>query len=161
MTCDRTAQVHAFHDGQLGPAARESFEAHLADCAACAQLLGEVRAVSRLIASTSLPEVPGDTSITRYYAAWDASRQRGLLRISSWLTAAAAAVLVGSLVLLQPADTQPGPTGPTAVAVADAGAWEPVALMPPPERRGERPDAFIELAQWMAEDLSDGQFQNR
>jgi anti-sigma factor RsiW len=157
VTCDRQAQVHAYHDRQLGPSARESFEAHLAECADCAQLLGEVRAVSRLIASASLPEV-SNASISRYYAAWNASQQRGLLRISSWLTAAAAALLIGSL-LLRPARTS-GPAAPAvAVAVADAGEWEAVALMPPPERRGERPDEFIELAQWMAEDLSDGQLQ--
>jgi anti-sigma factor RsiW len=157
VTCDRQAQVHAYHDRQLGPAAREAFEVHLAECAACAQLLGEVRAVSHLIASASLPEV-SNASISRYYAAWNASKQRGLLRISSWLTAAAAALLIGSL-LLRP-DKTSGPAAPAvAVAVADAGEWEAVALMPPPERRGERPDEFIELAQWMAEDLSDGQLQ--
>lgn len=157
MTCDREAQVHAYHDRQLGPAAREAFEAHVAECGACAQLLNEVRAVSRLVASTPLPDVPAD-SVTRYYGAWDASRQRALLRISSWLTAAAAAVLVGSLVWLPAKDDRPAAP---AVAVADAGEWEAVALMPPPERRGERPDEFVELAQWIADDLSDGGFQQQ
>jgi anti-sigma factor RsiW len=157
MTCDREAQVHAYHDRQLGPAAREAFEAHLAECAPCGELLADLRAVSRLVASTPLPEV-SHVPVDRYYAAWGASRQRGLLRISTWLTGAAAAVLVGSLVLLPPKD--PRPNGPQ-VAVADAGAWEAVALMPPPERRGDRPDQYVELAQWIADDLSDAGLQQR
>lgn len=159
MTCDREPQVHAYHDRQLGPAAREAFELHLTECAACGALLADLRAVSRMIASAPLPDVPaGGVDVRRYYAAWDASRQRGLLRISSWLTGAAAAVLVGSLLLLPP--KQPGETGPL-VAVADAGEWETVAIMPPPERRGDRPDQYVELAQWIADDLSDSVLPQR
>jgi hypothetical protein len=94
------------------------------------------------------------SSVQHYYAAWNVSRQRGLLRISSWLTAAAAAVLVGSLVLW------PKTRVNAPAAQADAGgAWEAVAVMPPPERGSDRPDKFIELAQWMAEDLSDSGIQ--
>src|SRR5688572_1509693 len=147
MTCDRTEQVHAYHDGQLGSAARAEFEQHLAGCAGCAQLLGELRSISRLIATAPLPDVPFANE--RYYEAWHVSRQRGLLRISSWLTAAAAAVLVGSLVLWPTSPRTPGP-----VVAQDTGEWEAVAIMPPPERVTDRPDQFIEIAQWMAEDLS-------
>ena len=148
MTCDRTAQVHAYHDGQLGPAGRADFEDHLAGCDACAQLLGELRGVSRLVSTAPLPRVSGARA-QRYYSAWDVSRQRGVLRISSWLTGAAAAVLVGSLVLW------PKPDVNTATAVNESSvAWETVAVMPPPERGADRPDEFIELAEWIAEDLS-------
>ena len=147
MTCDRTEQVHAYHDGQLGPAARGEFERHVAGCADCAQLLGDLRSISRLIATAPLPDVR--VANDRYYKAWHVSRQRGMLRISSWLTVAAAAVLVGSLVLWP---TSPDRRG-HAVA-QEAGEWEAVAIMPPPERGTDRPDEFIELAQWMAEDLS-------
>ena len=150
MTCDRTAQVHAYHDGQLGPAARGEFESHLAACAACAQLLDELRSISRLISAAPLPDVPL-TSNEHYYEAWHVSRQRGLLRISSWLTGAAAAVLIGSL-LLWPKSGQT--SDPVVAAAPGTGEWEAVAIMPPPERGTDRPDQFIELAQWMAEDLS-------
>jgi anti-sigma factor RsiW len=148
MTCDRTEQVHAYHDGQLAPAARAEFESHVAGCAACAQQLRELRSISRMISTAAVPDISFATS-EHYYDAWHLSRQRGLLRISSWLTAAAAAVLVGSLVLWpKPADTR------GTVVAQDTGAWEAAALMPPPERVTDRPDQFIELAQWMAEDLS-------
>src|SRR5687768_16232472 len=69
MTCDRAPQVHAFHDGQLGPVERAAFEAHLAECAACAELLGELRAVSRHISTARLPEMPA-SSLQHYYQAW-------------------------------------------------------------------------------------------
>jgi anti-sigma factor RsiW len=148
MTCDRTEQVHAYHDGQLGPAARAHLETHLAGCGDCRQLLADLRSVTQLISTAPLPDVSFAT-VEHYYEAWHLSRQRGLLRISSWLTTAAAAVLVGSLVLWpKPADTR------GTVVVQDTGEWEAAALMPPPERASDRPDQFIELAQWMAEDLS-------
>ena len=150
MTCDRTEQVHAYHDRQLGPAARGEFESHLAGCADCAQLLADLRSISQRIANAPLPDVSFANS-EHYYDAWHVSRQRGLLRISSWLTAAAAAVLIGSL-LLWP--QRGGTRDPVVVAAHGTGEWEAVALMPPPERGTDRPDQFIELAQWMAEDLS-------
>jgi anti-sigma factor RsiW len=152
MSCDREAQVHAYHDRQLGPAAREAFEAHLASCPDCAGLLAELRAVSRLILAAPMPATD-DLAAQRYYAAWDVSRQqRGLLRISSWLTGAAAAVLIGSL-LLWPQDAGTTDLVAHPPALQQAGAWEPVALMPPGDR-GDRPNELIELAQWTADDLS-------
>jgi anti-sigma factor RsiW len=149
MTCDRIEQVHVYHDGQLGLAERLAVESHLATCGECALLLGELQAISQMVAEAPLPDV-SDLSSDRYYAAWDVSEQRGLLRISSWLTAAAAAVLVGSLLLWPHEKAKPE------IAVAPmASAWEAVAVMPPPERVGvDRPDELVELAQWMAEDLS-------
>ena len=147
MTCDRTAQVHAYHDGRLGPAARAEFESHLADCADCRQLLADLRSISQRISNAPLPDVSFATR-EHYYEAWHVSRQRGLLRVASWLTTAAAAVLIGSLVLWP----KPAETRGTAI-VQSTGEWEAVALMPPPERGTDRPDQFVELAQWMAEDL--------
>jgi anti-sigma factor RsiW len=152
MTCDRETQVHAYHDRQLGPVGRQDLEDHLAECAACAQLLAELRAVSRLVSTATLPDVSA-ASADHYYAAWNVVRQQhGLLRISSWLTAAAAAVLVGSLVLWPSASNNVNTN--TAVNEPSGSTWEAVAVMPPPERGGDRPDQFIELAQWMADDLS-------
>ena len=148
MGCDRLKEVHEYNDGRMSPARRSEFEAHLADCPDCARLLHDLRSLSRLIAGARLPDMPS-ASLSHYYKAWDvAARQRGLLRISSWLTGAAAAVLLASLVILPQRQT-PAPD------VAGNNAWELKALMPPsPERAAERPDELIELAQWMADDLS-------
>src|SRR4051812_5369709 len=132
MSCDREAEVHAFHDRQLGPAAREAFEEHLANCPDCAGLLAELRAVSRLILAAPMPATD-DLAVNRYYAAWDVSRQqRGVLRMSSWLTGAAAAVLIGSLLLWPQGTSQPNVA--ISPGLQQAGAWEPVALMPPSDR---------------------------
>jgi hypothetical protein len=58
-------------------------------------------------------------------------------------------VLIGSLVL------GPKPAEPRGTTIAQStGEWEAAALMPPPLRGTDRPDQFVELAQWMAEDLS-------
>ncbi len=149
MSCDRIEQIHAYHDGQLELTARAEVDAHVAACGECARLLDELQALSRLLANAPLPAMPEGAG-QRYYAAWDVSRQRGLLRISSWMTAAAAAVLVGSL-LLWPHQK----SAPVVAAAPTPTPWEAVAVMPPPERISvERPDELVEIAQWMANDLS-------
>src|SRR5689334_6851742 len=100
MSCDRAAQVHAYHDRQLGPAAREALELHLESCSECAALLGELRAISRMIADAPLPIVAAQQQMNEpLYDAWYVAQQRGVLRMSSWLTGAAAAVLLGALLL--------------------------------------------------------------
>jgi hypothetical protein len=110
-------------------------------------LLHDLRSITRLIRAAHVPDVPPE-SIARYYEAWDASRERGLLRISSWLTGAAAALLIGSLILW-PRQQAPAPE------MAGSSVWEMKAIMPPPpELTLDRPDELIELAQWMADDLS-------
>ena len=154
MSCDRAAQVHAYHDRQLGPAAREAFELHLESCSECAALLGELRAISRRIAAAPLPPVNAQLN-DRLYAAWQLARQqRGVLRMSSWLTGAAAAVLVGALLLTPKGNTSIDNTGVATNAQQQQATWEATALMPPPERAGDRPDEYVELAQWIASDLS-------
>jgi anti-sigma factor RsiW len=166
MSCDRAAQVHAYHDRQLGPAAREAFELHLAECPACAALLAELRTISRLLGEAPLPTSAGAQQQIneRLYAAWHLAQQRGVLRISSWLTGAAAAVLIGALLLTPKGTTSNDNTGVIAQGPPmlqqqqqqqqQANIWETTALMPPPERAGERPDEYVELAQWIATDLS-------
>jgi anti-sigma factor RsiW len=158
MSCDRAAQVHAYHDRQLGPATCEAFELHLAQCAECAALLGELRAISRAIVAAPLPAVASNIN-ERLYDAWYVAQQRGVLRMSSWLTGAAAAVLVGALLLTpkgNPSNDNPGVAVATnAQQQLQQATWEAVALMPPPERLSDRPDEYVELAQWIATDLSD------
>jgi anti-sigma factor RsiW len=150
MACDREKEVHDYHDGRLSPAAREAFESHMSTCVDCAGLLVDLRSLSRLISAAPMPEPEMSASTAQhYYNAWHiASGQRGLLRISSGLTAAAAALLLGSLLFW------PRQSPPAAELASDT--WEMKAVMPPsPERTVERPDDLIELAQWMADDLSD------
>src|SRR6187551_798420 len=111
MSCDRAAQVQAYHDRQLGPAAREAFELHVENCSECAALLGELRAISQAIADAPLPIVAGAQLNQRLYDAWYVAQQRGVLRMSSWLTGAAAAVLIGALLLTPKGNTSTDNTG--------------------------------------------------
>jgi len=150
MSCDRSAQVHAYHDGLLAAQERGALEAHLADCADCKQLLSDLRGVSRLFdvapMAVASPEV-----MARIGRNLRVARDRGLLRITNWLTAAAAGVLVGAL-LFWPEQGGTGPVNGT------AQVWQEVAVMPPSAdevQDGNAPE--VALAMWMANDLGDRQ----
>lgn len=70
------------------------------------------------------------------------------MRITSWLTATAAAVLIGALSLW------PAPqTKSTALRPA---MWETIAIAPPAETQAESNSELVQVAQWMADDLSLG-----
>jgi anti-sigma factor RsiW len=149
MACERTKDVHQYYDGRMSPAERAAFERHLAHCPDCARLLHDLQALSRIVVSAAVSEI-SLTTIAHYRKAWELSRQRGVLRISSWLTAAAAALLLGTFIFLPREQTT------SSLAGAPTSTWEVNAIMPPPARRAvERPDELIELAQWMADVLSE------
>lgn len=127
-------------------------EAHLQECADCNQLLAELRGVSNLIAAAPLAPL-SPQAMARLSGSWRAARDHGLLRITSWLTAAAAAVLIGALLLFP--DRNPS-TSPSFVATSTGEAsWETVAVMPPLDADENVPELIV-LATWMANDLSHG-----
>lgn len=147
MTCPDAPNVHAYHDSQLQPAQRFALESHLAECDACSSLLNDLREISLQVAAAPLPDVPF-IPFDRYYDAMHLDQRRGVLRISSWLTAAAAAVLLASLVLFPPAHT------PVETATAARPNWEPLALMAPVLTTPGQDDQLVEVAQWIANDLA-------
>jgi anti-sigma factor RsiW len=153
MSCDRNAQVHAYHDDALAPASRVELEAHLESCTDCRALLADLRSLSNLIAAAPLATMSPE-AMARLSKSWRAARDRGLMRITSWLTAAAAAVLIGALLLYTDRTTTPNTTIATGHGNGDpvAASWETVALMPPTETEDNVPE--IVLATWMANDLS-------
>jgi anti-sigma factor RsiW len=154
MSCPHAAIIHAYHDDELPPPARRSAEIHLAECPACAELLNDLRALSRRISAAPLPVV-SDVPFDRYHGAWHVVRQRGVLRISGWLTAAAAAVLVATL-LSFPSSSPYAPVEALADAAAVRPSWEPVALMAPVvQDAAGRDEELLAVAQWMAEDLAE------
>jgi hypothetical protein len=86
-------------------------------------------------------------AIARLEKSFYAARDRGVLRIASWLTAAAAGVLFGTLLTWsEPANE------PIAAAIAPS-TWQTVAVMPPPDDADDVPELVL-AAQWMANDLS-------
>src|SRR5947208_7899134 len=95
-TCDRTSEVHAYHDGELSPAESAAFEAHLAECGGCREMLEEIRRVSRQIGTAPLPLMPAGfpARLRDAFVLAREARERGLRKLTGWMTAAAAAVLV-------------------------------------------------------------------
>src|SRR4051812_18269813 len=97
MTCERAAQVHAYHDGECSPEVRVAIESHLADCEECTALLGDLRRMSQVVARAPLAAMPVGLPDRVERRAWARAGDRTVLRIASWLTAAAAAVLIAAL----------------------------------------------------------------
>src|SRR5436190_14924282 len=151
MSCDQTAQVHAYHDGELPRQQRDAVEAHVKQCADCAALLAELRQMSRLIAAAPMAEI-SPMALARLQkqtaeAAGHAASDRGVMRVASWLTAVAASILVGA-VMFWPHNRDDGPRG---------GGVE-IAIMPPAADAHDDGAAnssdLVVAAQWMANDLT-------
>ena len=146
MSCDRAAQLHAYHDGELSPAERDAVEAHLRNCVDCAELLADLRRVSALVATAPMENL-SPIALARLEKSFYAARDRGVLRVASWLTAAAAGVLFGTLL------TWTEPAGEPIATVIAPSTWQTVAVMPPPDDADDVPELVL-VAQWMANDLS-------
>jgi len=145
------AKVHALQDGELPISERAALDAHLHDCEACATLLSELRRMREQIASAPLAAM-SPAAMARLQESWDpawhAVKDRGVMRIAGWLTAVAASVLIGSLLLWNHAGDDR--------RIASSTVWQSAAVMPPVET-AQRDDSSAELvvvAQWMANDLS-------
>ena len=146
MTCEKAGQVQAYYDNELDSARSKMFEAHLDQCAQCSQLLDELGSLSRMLTKAPRSEMRLQAA-SRFQGAWRAAHDRGMMRIAGWLTATAAALLVGALV------TTPTPQPSVPVKT---GLWEAMAVMPPAEPQGEANSDLVQVAQWMADDLSLG-----
>jgi anti-sigma factor RsiW len=151
MNCE---QVHAYHDGELSPEQRAAFEAHSRSCPQCQQTLAELKGLSNLFDQVPLAELSPRT-MSRMYGAFHAARaqqERGVRKLSAWMTAAAAAVLAFAFVrhpaAIRPSDDAPGQT---------SGWPEMVAVMPPLEPRNGSTAELVQFAQWSANDLSNGE----
>ena len=149
MEC-RNELIHAYHDGELSPPAQVAvIEAHLRDCAACAALLAELRQVSQLVAAAPLADMP-PAAMKRMQQAWWAAQDRGVLRVASWLTAAAAAVILAAVMF-----SSPGERGETATTV---NAPQFVAWMEQSSSFQQEPDEpqdeLLIATQYIANDLA-------
>jgi anti-sigma factor RsiW len=145
MNCRRD-QIHAYYDGELAPGERAAVEAHLSECADCRELLADLRGVSQLIATAPMTDMPPQ-AMKRMQQAWWAAQERGVLRLTTWLTAAAAAVIFAA-VLLTPGPTQRTdgvPAGTLTVLMQRAEYQDPDEA---------QQDETIAAAQWIANDLS-------
>src|SRR5437868_3157277 len=146
MNCERSEQVHRYHDGELPAGERDALEAHLKACAECAGLLRELQAMSRIFAAAPMATI-SDDAMQRLRAARYVLPDAGVLRIAGWLTAAAAAVLLAAL----PVWRQEYPV--QAPAIASADVLDTDAVTPPADADTSHND-LVALAQWMSDDLS-------
>lgn len=154
MSCDRLNQIHAYHDGELSPVVRMELESHLAVCTECRELLEELQDLSSLLGTAELPELPSG-AMNRMRGAWWASKpaqDRGIRRLTGWLTAAAAAVLM--VVPMLPTRNPPSDQQLTATR-----SFEIMALVPPAGPADDSSSELLEVARWFASDLSTEQGQ--
>jgi anti-sigma factor RsiW len=147
MMCEKAAQIHAYHDDALRPEQRGEVEAHLASCGECRALLADLQKLSGMFASVEFAQMPPRT-MNKMYGAWHAAKarqERGVRRLAGWMTAAAAAILlfVPLHAMLQTKTDQ-------SVTAAD----EAVAFVPPTSPRDDANSDLVQVAQWMANDLS-------
>jgi anti-sigma factor RsiW len=145
--CEKSSQIHAYHDDALSAEERSAVESHLAACAECRQLLAELQKLSSMLATVEFAPMPPRV-MSRMYGSWHANRarqDRGVRRLAGWMTAAAAAILV-----FVPVHSMMQPKLDQSVAAAD----EAVAFVPPTSPREDANSDLVQVAQWMANDLS-------
>jgi anti-sigma factor RsiW len=146
MDCN-TEQIHAYHDGELAPGDRAAVEAHLNDCGDCRKLLADLRSVSQMLTTAPMAEMT-PLAMKRMQQAWWAAQDRGVRRIASWLSAAAAAVIFAAVMFSPQSHRGSDGTG--------SSNWQMVALTPPTSAADDEPqqDEVVDAAQWIANDLA-------
>jgi len=146
--CEYTPLIHLYYDGELPAERAAAAEAHLAGCPACAAELASLRNLSAQLRFAPLPAAPAGLA-ARVHRHVAQAADSGALRLTWWLTAAAALVLVTCLVRLEQA---PGGTAGLDSAAAD---WVPAATLG--VMNATHTPALSEehqVARWMVADLS-------
>ncbi len=91
--CEYQVKIHAYHDGELPPADRESAEVHLRACPACARELERLRRMSEFFASARLPELSPE-ALQRLHRGRIVALEPALVHTSEFFAAAAAAIML-------------------------------------------------------------------
>ena len=153
MSCEKSSQVQAMYDRELSDEKCRELAVHLRECGECRELLEDLGRISRFMSTAEFALMPAATRKKVQQAWWAAQSERGVLRVAELMTGLAAAVLIGAMIFWPSQRRQ----NPTAVATT---SWQTAAVMPP----GGEDDSVgevIELAQWMAADLSRAGAMNR
>ena len=161
--CEHSDQIHAYHDGELSAPLRAKLEAHLAGCAECGRELNELRQMARLLVAAPMPQMPAglpDLIVSSFENA-RRDKESGLRKLAGWLNAAAAVILLAATVRMSGMMTR-GMEKPTAEASIGLRDWELSAVMPPDRQVDDAGSAdLIQVAQWMARDLSSNSDERR
>jgi len=161
--CEHSIQIHAYHDGELSARLRAKLEAHLAGCAECGRELNELRQMARLLVAAPMPQMPADlpARIVRSFENARRAKDSGIRRLAGWLNAAAAVVLLAATVRMSGMMTR-GTEKPPTEASTGLRDWELTAVMPPDRQVDDAGSAdLIQVAQWMARDLSSNSDERR
>ncbi len=121
--CENVSRISAYHDGELPLAEAHELADHILQCPACRAELSRLRALSEWLSSAPTPEMP-PAALERLRCSVRPRRDRAVLRTAKSLMAAAAAVLIVCTMLLW--QREPGGTGP----VQPVEDWERAAVMP-------------------------------
>lgn len=147
MSCQLAAQIEAYHDRRLTAQARQEVEAHLHDCGECAALLAELQSLSLVIQAAPMQPISVD-ALARLRESLHAAAERSILHIAGWLTAAAAAILVGALLL------SPSPRADQTQIASMPTSWQIEAVSPPPTELADGSmSSEVVPAQWMADEF--------
>lgn len=138
MSCDRTPDLAALHDGELPAASRAELHTHLQSCADCRAELAGLRKLSNTIAAAPMA-MPSQIALARLQAA-PRAQERGIRRLAGFMTAAAA-VLLAITLFNHPATTEPV----SPMMVID---------LAPTATDEEPPPQTLTVARWMATDLA-------
>lgn len=140
MSCPRLNLVQRYHDDELPASQRLEMDQHLGDCESCREELRSLRELSAML-SRIVPPEPSAAALRRWVEALPVAEERGVLRLTRWMTALAASVLVATTTwnLWSPS--------PSVATELELG---PVVLSEP----GESTPPSLEAARWMAMDLS-------
>jgi anti-sigma factor RsiW len=144
--CPHTHRIGAYVDGEVPPDERERLDRHVAACPACARELERLRALRRFLAVAEAGEVPPDV-LSRLHCTVSELPARGLVRLATRLTLAAAAVLAISVGWLLHAQS----ARPSAPGRQPVWAKAAVTLSFNGEAETSRE---AQLARWMTEGLS-------
>lgn len=150
--CAYSAELSAYHDGELDGDQLAAFEQHLRACPACQAELAQVRRISALLAATPKPLLSG-AARQDLYALAPAAGEGMYLRIAEWTTALAASLLLAVAGWMFYQHTQSPKLSDQAVATT----WTPIAVDPPkPADLTDVPDD-PKLIDWVTTNVAAGQ----
>lgn len=155
-SCDQQ-RLGAYHDEELGSAAREQMTVHLRSCSRCATELMRLDETRRLLQEWN-PRALDARQLTVLHEAVDSSGDKRLWRVGATMgTLAASVLIIGAAWLREMPRRVDASTA--AVAITPARGWERVAMTlrvdtVPREVTDNMQLADARMADWMLEGLS-------
>lgn len=145
MSCEQHNLIQAYYDGQVAQDEALIAQLHLSRCAECRELYGSLKQVSAVVRDTPMRR-PSEMTMARLNGSIALRQDRTVRRFTGWLTSAAAALVVG-VMLLSPS----GQTQPAAYGQASDDAVVNLAMFH--RSTSDEPEVML-AARWITVDLS-------